>query len=131
MNKNPEENSDKSNLNKSTSEQNLSETQHQSKNQQDVTLLDIVNVVAERVDPLIKLVETFAQKSLSTREVDAGFRKHMAWVAVTIVTLIVVAASVLTFIDKLDGSTYGFLLGLIVGYVLTFIRDAIQPRDLE
>ena len=49
----------------------------------------------------------------------------MAWVAVLIVG---VGTSVyLTYLGKLDASTFGFLLGLVVGFVLKFIRDTISP----
>jgi len=94
-------------------------------------LLEIANLIIDRAEPFIKIVESVAEKSLTSKKADARFRIQMAWVAVAIVTLIVVAASVLTFQEKLDGSTYGFLLGLIVGYVLTFIRDAIKPDGKE
>jgi hypothetical protein len=49
----------------------------------------------------------------------------MAWVAVSVVGLIIAVSGFLTYKGKIDGSTFTFLLGLIVGYVLTFLRDQI------
>jgi hypothetical protein len=43
------------------------------------------------------------------------------------VVLIVLVAGTLTYLDKVDGSTFTFLLGTVVGYVLTFIREWIAP----
>lgn len=90
-------------------------------------IVQIINAIADRVDPLIKVVTAIAERALQAKVADTRFRVHMAWVAVLIVALIVGVASWLTYAGKLDGSTYGFLLGLIVGYVLTFVRDAIRP----
>lgn len=55
------------------------------------------------------------------------FQKHMAWIALTVVVVIVGIAAVLTYKGKIDGSTFTFLLGLIVGHVLT--DDFADMRD--
>lgn len=93
----------------------------------DATIIELVDVVADRVDPILKLISSVMERSLKAQESGARFRTKMAWIAVMVVALVVGTASVLTYNDKLDGSTYGFLLGLVVGYVLTFVRDAITP----
>jgi len=49
----------------------------------------------------------------------------MSLFAVLLVAFIVLVAGLLTWKGKIDGSTFTFLLGLIVGYVLTFVRDQI------
>lgn len=95
------------------------------------TIVDIINTIADRVDPLLRIVTTMGERMLKSQETEAHFRTRMAWVAVGIVTLIVAVAGGLTYVGKVDGSTFGFLLGLIVGYVLTFIRDAIKPPAEE
>ena len=95
------------------------------------SMTEIINVIADRVDPVIHIIKTIAESSLNSRRSDSQFRIHMAWIAVAVVAIIVGVATFLTFKGKLDGSTYGFLLGLIVGYVLTFIRDAISPDKKE
>ena len=89
----------------------------------------VVHAIADRVDPVLKLVTGIMERNLKAQESDSKFRVHMAWVAVLIVGVIVGVAAYLTYVDKLDGSTFGFLLGLVVGYVLTFIRDAITPSS--
>jgi uncharacterized membrane protein len=93
-------------------------------------LIDIINIIADRVDPLLKIVTTMAERMLKSKETEVRYRTRMAWVAVIIVTFIVGVAGFLTYVGKVDGTTFGFLLGLIVGYVLTFIRDSInKPAD--
>jgi F0F1-type ATP synthase assembly protein I len=94
-----------------------------------VSLIDVINVVAERVDPLIQLIRTFAETNLKRKQSDSRFRIHMTWIAVVVVGIIVGVATLLTFTAKMDGSAYGFLLGTITGYCLTFIRDAIRPNQ--
>ncbi len=91
------------------------------------TLAELIDKVADRFEPIVKIIQTVAESNLKSRQSDSKFRIHMAWIAAVVVTVIVGVATFLTFNDKMDGSTYGFLLGLIVGYVLTFIRDAIRP----
>jgi len=93
------------------------------------SLIDVINAAADRVDPIIQVIRTFAETKLKTRQSDSRFRIHMAWIAVVVVGIIVGVATLLTFTGKMDGATYGFLLGTIVGYALTFIRDAIRPNQ--
>jgi uncharacterized membrane protein len=93
-----------------------------------ITLVDIVNVISDRVDPIIQLIKTITEKNLASRESEAKFKIHMAWVAVVVVGIIVGVSTMLTWLGKMDGSTFGFLLGLVIGYALTFIRDALRPK---
>ena len=93
------------------------------------TLTDIINTIADRAEPLIGIVKQVAEHVLQSQQARSRFSLHMSLVAGGIVTLIVVAAGLLTYAGKVDGSTFGFLLGLVVGYVLTFIRDSIRPPD--
>lgn len=95
------------------------------------SLVDIINIIADRVEPVVKIITTIAERSLKANQAEARFRVHMAWIAVLIVAMIVVISGTLTYFGKLDGPTFGFLLGLIVGYVLTFIRDSIKPPAEE
>jgi uncharacterized membrane protein len=92
-------------------------------------LVDIINAIAGKVDPLIKLLVPMIEKYQKGQEREVGFQIHMAWVAVSVVVIIVGVASFLTYYGKIDGSTFTFLLGLIVGYVLTFVRDQITGSD--
>jgi hypothetical protein len=94
-----------------------------------VSLVDIVNVISDRVDPILQLIKTWTEQNLKSREAESRFRIHMAWVAVVVVGIIVGVSTFLTWLGKMDGSTFGFLLGLVIGYALTFIRDALKPRE--
>ncbi len=90
-------------------------------------LVEVIDKVFDRVDPLIKLIESLSNQSLRTREAEGRFKTRMAWFAAIIVGLVVGTSAFLTYVGKMDGSTFGFLLGLVVGYILSFIRDAIYP----
>jgi hypothetical protein len=89
------------------------------------SLTDLVTVLAEKADPLVKLLTATVQGYQTGKEREVRLQKHMAWIAVSVVVLIIVVSGLLTYKGKIDGSTFTFLLGLIVGYVLTFVRDQI------
>jgi hypothetical protein len=94
------------------------------------TIIDIINVIAEKVDPIVKLVSTTMDKYQKGQELEIQFQTRMACIAIFLVVVIVGVAAFLTYRGKIDGSTFTFLLGLIVGYVLTFVRDQITgPRE--
>lgn len=92
-------------------------------------LAEIIDVVADRVEPLVKLWSNIAESRLKAQQAEDRFRTNVSWVAVVVVSLIVLVAAFLTYQDKMEGSTFGFLLGTIVGYVLTFIRGWIAPSS--
>jgi len=94
---------------------------------EETTIVDIINVIADRVNPLIELVKTFFEQSIKSNQVAARLQIKMAWAVIVVVVLIVAVAGALTYLDKIDGATFTFLLGLVLGYVLTFIRDTVQP----
>lgn len=93
------------------------------------TLADLINVIADRAKPIIDLITTTMQERQKGIKEELRFQVHMAWVAISVVIAIVAVAAVLTYLGKIDGSTFAFLLGLIVGYVLTFVRDQIMGPD--
>jgi len=93
------------------------------------TLIDIINVLAERVDPLLKVLSATMEQRQKAQEHEVRFHTRMAGYAISVVIVIVVVAGYLTYKGKIDGSTFTFLLGLIVGYVLTFVRDQITGPD--
>jgi uncharacterized membrane protein len=92
-------------------------------------LIDLITIIAEKADPIVKLLAATMDRYQKGKEREVQLQKHMSGVAVGVVVLIVGAASVLTYLGKIDGSTFTFLLGLIVGYVLTFVRDQITGPE--
>ena len=90
------------------------------------TFVDLIALLADKADPLVKLISTSVDRYQKGQDRQIKFQTHMAWVAVSVVFAIIGVAAWLTFVGKIDGSTFTFLLGLIVGYVLTFIRDQIK-----
>ena len=92
-------------------------------------MLALINTLADRADPIISLLGATVDRYQKGKEAEARFSIHMAWVAVLVVTLIIGVSAFLTYLGKVDGATFTFLLGLIVGYVLTFIRDAIKTPE--
>jgi len=92
-------------------------------------IVDIVTIVAEKADPIIKLITNTMDKYQKGQEHEIRFQTRMAWAAIFVVLVIVGVAGFLTYRGKIDGSTFTFLLGLIVGYVLTFVRDQITGPE--
>ncbi len=92
-------------------------------------LVDLVNVLADRIDPIIKVISTTMEHRQKVQDSEIRFQTHMSLTAISLVTLIVGIAAFLTYHGKIEGSAFTFLLGLIVGYVLTFVRDQIQGGD--
>ena len=92
-------------------------------------VIDIISVLAEKADPLIKILTAGVEGYQKGAEREVRFQTRMAYVALAIVALIVGVATFLTYRGKIDGSTYTFLLGLIVGYVLTYVRDQITGPE--
>lgn len=93
------------------------------------SLIDLVNVLADRADPIVNLIQTTVTSYQHGKEREIGFQKHMSLVALAVVVFIVGIAAFLTYRGKIDGSTFTFLLGLIVGYVLTFVRDQVTGKE--
>jgi hypothetical protein len=92
-------------------------------------LVDLITILAEKADPIVKLLNTTIQGYQTGKDREVRFRIHMSWVAVSVVVLIVGVSGFLTYRGKIDGSTFTFLLGLILGYVLTFVRDQITGPE--
>ena len=88
-----------------------------------------MTVIAEKADPIVKLLSTSISGYQQSKEREVKHQRYMALVAISVVVLIVGASSFLTYRGKIDGSTFTFLLGLIVGYVLTFVRDQITGPE--
>jgi hypothetical protein len=86
-----------------------------------------INLLSENADNLISLIKNTADKWLEIKKTNIGFSVKMAFFASMIVLIIVGSAGWLTYVGKVDGSTFTFLLGLIVGYVLTFMQNLINP----
>jgi hypothetical protein len=102
--------------------------EHKKTNEGD-SVVKIIHALADRVDPLLELLKAFFERSLKAQQSTARFQIRMVWIALAVVALIVGISALLTYLDKIDGSTFTFLLGLVVGYVLTFVRDTIKPPE--
>ncbi len=89
----------------------------------------IIEVIAEHEQPITNLINLIADKFLKSSERETKFSFNMALLFVFIISMIVIVSALLTFYDKIDGAALTFLLGLIVGYMLTFIREAIYPPE--
>lgn len=92
-------------------------------------VVDLIAILADKADPIVTLLKTTIQGYQSGKQREVRFQTHMAWVAVSVVLVIILVAAFLTYHGKIDGSTFTFLLGLIVGYVLTFVRDQITGPE--
>lgn len=86
-----------------------------------------IHVLSDNADNLISLIKSTADKWLEIKKTTLGFNTKMSLFASLIILMIVGSAGWLTYEGKIDGSTFTFLLGLIVGYALTFIQNLINP----
>jgi len=94
-------------------------------------ILLIVDRLADRAEPLIEMIKAVGERYAESRTTRVWFRIGMTVTAALTVLILVSIAAFLTYHDKIEGSTFGFLLGLIIGYMLTFIRDAIGPTSTD
>jgi len=92
-------------------------------------LVDIINVVTAKADALLNLINGMMEQHQKGKEREERFQMRMARTALLMVMGIVIIAAFLTYYGKIDGSTFTFLLGLVVGYVLTFVRDQITGPE--
>lgn len=86
-----------------------------------------IEVISKNVEPLSTLITNVAEKYIAIQEREFEFSKTMGIIAVLVVAFVIVSATILTYYGKIDGATFTFLLGLIVGYVLTFVKESITP----
>lgn len=100
----------------------------ESGSKQMIPLVEIINIVGERYEPLVKLITTVYERRLAQFDAQSKLAKHLSMMAAAIILVIVGSAAVLTYIGKMDGSSFGILLGVVVGYLLNFIRDALKPK---
>lgn len=91
------------------------------------SLVDVINTIADRADPFVKILAAFAERSLKANQVEVKFKTGMAVVGVVLVAVIVGVSGFLTYQGKLDSSGFTFLIGIVVGSFLTLIRDFIRP----
>lgn len=88
---------------------------------------NLIDFVYKNSEELFSMAKELLKNKIEAIKFTHKFRFRMSLMAVIMVSIIVICASVLTYLNKIDGSTFTFLLGLIVGYVLTYIRDSIEP----
>lgn len=96
---------------------------------QNITMIDVINTIADRADPLIQLAKSWGEHNVEVRQAERDYQTRMTWTVVGLVVFVVSVAAFLTYLDKMAGSTLSFLLGLTLGYVLTFVRNAIHPNQ--
>lgn len=90
----------------------------------------LVELIATRSEEVIALIESISSRVLESRQARARFTIRMAWLAAVVMVVIVLVAATLTYLGRIDGSTFTFLLGLVSGYLLTFVQNAMRPdRD--
>jgi len=91
--------------------------------------VNIIDVISRNVEPLTKLISEITEKWIKIKENESRFSIRMSIIAVIVVAMIIIVAAILTFFNKIDGATFTFLLGIIVGYMLTFIKEAIHTAE--
>lgn len=85
--------------------------------------------ISNLIDKLNNSIENISKQFLNHKSSESKFSLKMAYLLTGLISLIVIIAAVLTLYGKLDGSALTFLFGLLIGYMLTFIREAIYPNE--
>jgi len=92
-------------------------------------LLEIIRLLADKAEPLIALFGSTLEQMQKGRAAEARYRVRMTSFAVLIVALMIAVAGGLTYSGKVDGSAFTFLLGTIVGAMLSFILRTVAPPE--
>jgi xanthine/uracil permease len=93
------------------------------------TIVENEKPISNLIDKVNETINNIADKIFKHQEQERKFSIKMSFLLATLIIFIVIIASVLTYYNKIDGSTFTFLLGLIVGYILTFFTGAIYPPE--
>jgi len=88
-----------------------------------------MGIIAANIKEFIDIYKDNKKHEAELEKASMQFTSKMSNKAIWLVVFIISVAGVLTFFQKIDGSTFTFLLGLIVGYVLTFIKQSINPEN--
>lgn len=87
---------------------------------------DIYNsAISKCIEEIPQLIRDGINKYSDHKKDEKKFKIQMSNRALIMVSLILLAASLFTYLGKVDGQTYAFLLGAILGYALTFIGKSI------
>ena len=83
-------------------------------------------VLLTKADNLTKIIQELGGKWIQSKKTDVRFKVYLGFFALGFVIIIVGSMLYLTVIGRVDGSTFAFLMGTIVGYVLTYLQDNIS-----
>lgn len=92
-------------------------------------LADNEKPLSNLIDKVNKTIENVSTQFLRHKKSDIRFSLNMAVMLTILISLIVIVATILTIYNKIDGSALTFLFGLLIGYMLTFVREAIYPPE--
>jgi hypothetical protein len=93
------------------------------------TIIENEPAVSKLIDKLNQTIDNVANKFFQHEEQKSKFSMKMTRMLVFVMSFIVIVAGILTYLNKIDGSTFTFLLGLIVGYALTYFTGALYPPE--
>ena len=80
--------------------------------------------LADRIIPLAD--EHFNNKML---HLESPKLKLSFWIFGLILFIIVIICGILVFFDKLEGSNFTFLLGVLIGSVMVMLGDVLIPQN--
>lgn len=101
---------------------------------------NLFDSIGRNAEPILKILTQLAKDILEYNKGERDFETQMekdekkfntrmGVIAALLVVFVVSVAAWLTFLNKIDGATFTFLLGIVVGYMLLFFRDAIFPNS--
>ncbi len=83
------------------------------------------SAIANCIEEIPQLIRDGIDKWSGYIKDEKDFKIKMSNRALVLIAIILIAASVFTYLGTIDGQTYAFLLGSILGYTLTFIGKSI------
>ncbi len=108
------------------------------KTEQKKEISNIIDSIGKNSEPILKILSQIAKDFLNYRagerefeialeEKAIKFRQKMGYLAIILMIFIVSVSGFLTYVNEIDGATFTFLLGIIVGYMLLFFKESVFP----
>jgi len=91
-----------------------------------IELWKIIERISKEMVPLVK--EYYTKK---IEKLDAPMFKTSTYVFGAIIVLIVIASTFLVYVNKLSSDSFAFLIGVLVGYVFSFVKSIVQIQQDE
>jgi hypothetical protein len=77
--------------------------------------------VGRNKDAIIAIVKGVSQEIHQARTTHLGNSRHLSWLIVVFLGVVVVGAGALVFAGRMSDGSFTFLLGVMIGYLMQFV----------